>query len=190
MYAKATSRTLLLAEQPVWANRIDFKQVEIRSKQQNAARLKQIDTQIKALDKAITALIKSDEDLGRRHDIIVSIPGLSSITAFALLIEMPELGQLDEKAAASLAGLAPVSKQSGRWTGRASIVGGRAIVRQALYMPALVAARFNPDLKTKYQSLIKAGKPPKIAITAIMRKLIILANALLRKNAKWTEKLA
>lgn len=159
-------------------------------KQQCIARLKQIDIQIKALDKAITALIKSDADMAARHDIIVSIPGLSSITAFALLIEMPELGQLDEKTAAALAGLAPVSKQSGRWTGRASIAGGRAIVRQALYMPALVAARYNPDLTAKYQALIKDGKPPKVAITAIMRKLIILANALLRQNAKWTQKLA
>ncbi|TWB55485.1 transposase IS116/IS110/IS902 family protein, partial [Rhizobium sp. ERR 922] len=113
---------------------------------------------------------------------------LSKITAFTLLIEMPELGKLDEKAAGKLAGLAPSDRQSGVWTGRAFIVGGRAIVRQALYMPALVATRFNPDLKAKYDTLRKAGKPPKVAITAIMRKLVVLANALLRKQQKWTPK--
>lgn len=81
-----------------------------------------------------------------------------------------------------------MSRQSGRWTGRAFIAGGRAIVRHALYMPALVACRFNPQLKTKYEELTKAGKPPKVAITAVMRKLIVLANALLRKNRKWQPK--
>ena len=111
-------------------------------------------------------------------------------TAFALLIEIPELGGLHEKAAAALCGLAPMNRQSGRWTGRAFIIGGRAIVRQALYMPALVAARFNPDLKAKYEALIKAGKAPKVAITALMRKMIGLANALLRQKRKWAPKLA
>ncbi|SER65233.1 Transposase IS116/IS110/IS902 family protein [Rhizobium sp. NFR03] len=137
---------------------------------------------MKAVDEAIMALIRADVSLKVRFDILVSIPGVSQITAFTLLIEMPELGELDEKAAAALCGLAPISRQSGRWTGRAFIAGGRPIVRHALYMPALVACRFNPDLKTKYEDLVKAGKPPKVAITAVMRKLIVLANALLRKN--------
>ncbi len=113
---------------------------------------------------------------------------MSRVTAFTLLSEMPELGELDEKAAAALSGLAPMSRQSGRWTGRAFIAGGRAIVRQALYMPDLVASRFNPDLKAKYEQLKAAGKAPKVAITAIMRKLIVLANALLRNNRKWVPK--
>ncbi len=157
-------------------------------KRQNAARLKQIETQLVQVEQAIADQIAIDESLTTRFEILVSIPGLSKITAFTLLIEMPELGELDEKAAGKLAGLAPSDRQSGRWTGRAFIVGGRAIVRQALYMPALVAARFNPDLKDKYETLIKAGKPPKVAITAVMRKLVVLANALLRKQQKWTPK--
>ena len=92
----------------------------------------------------------------------------------------PNSAPLDNGQAASLAGLAPVARQSGHWTGRAFIRGGRADVRQALYMPALVAMRFNPDLKAKYDHLIETGKPAKKALTAIMRKLIVLANALLR----------
>lgn len=157
-------------------------------KKQNGERLRQIERQIAAVDEAIMTLIAQDTTLKARFDILVSIPGLSQVTAFTLLIEMPELGELDEKAAAALCGLAPMSRQSGRWTGRAFIAGGRAIVRHALYMPALVACRFNPDLKAKYDLLIKAGKPPKVAITAIMRKLIVLANALLKNGRKWTPK--
>lgn len=157
-------------------------------KRQNAARLKQIEAQLVQIEQAIADRIAIDESLKARFDILVSIPGLSRITAFTLLIEMPELGELDGKTAGKLAGLAPSDRQSGRWTGRAFIVGGRAIVRQALDMPALVAARFNPDLKAKYDALRKAGKPPKVAITAIMRKLVVLANALLRKQQKWIPK--
>lgn len=154
-------------------------------KSQNAAQLKQIERQMDAIEAEIMTLIKADPDLAGRFDILVSIPGLSKITAFALLIDMPELGTLEQGQAASLAGLAPVTRQSGQWSGRAYIRAGRANVRRALFMPALVAMRFNPDLKAKYAQFIAAGKPPKKAITAIMRKLIVLANALLRDGRKW-----
>jgi transposase len=158
-------------------------------KKHNAERLFQIERHMEAIEKEIMARIAGDPELSWRFAIIVSIPGCSTITAFALLIDMPELGSLKPGQAASLAGLAPVACQSGQWTGRAYIRGGRANVRQALYMPALVALRFNPDLKAKYQQLKAAGKPSKVAITAIMRKLIVLANALLKENRKWMPKL-
>jgi len=157
-------------------------------KRQNARRLAQTGRQIGAIEAAIEAKLKADAALARKLDILTSIPGLSKITAFALLIEMPELGRLDGKQAASLAGLAPMTRQSGRWTGRAFMSGGRASIRRALYMPALVAARFNQDLKAKYERLIEAGKPPKLAIAAIMRKLLVLANALLKGDRRWTPK--
>jgi transposase len=155
----------------------------------NAAQLRQIERQMTAIETEIMALIKADPDLAGRFDILVSIPGVSAITAFALLIDMPELGTLENAQAASLAGLAPVARQSGNWNGRAFIRGGRANVRQALYMPALVATRFNPDLKAKYNQLKAAGKASKVAITAIMRKLIVLANALLSHGRKWSQSL-
>jgi transposase len=155
-------------------------------KRHNAEQLRQIQRQMAAIETEIMARIKASADLARRFDILVSIPGISAITALALLIDMPELGTLENGQAASLAGLAPVARQSGKWTGRAFIRGGRARVRQALYMPALVAMRFNPDLKAKYDQLIAAGKASKLAITAIMRKLIVLTNALIRDGRKWT----
>lgn len=155
----------------------------------NGEQLRQIERQIAAIETEIMALIKADPELAGRFDILVSIPGISAITAFALVIDMPELGTLENGKAASLAGLAPVARQSGNWTGRAFIRGGRAGVRKALYMPALVAIRFNQPLKGNYHRLVAAGKPPKKAITAIMRKLIILANALLRDRRKWSPSL-
>lgn len=159
-------------------------------KRHNTEQLKQIERQMIAIEKEIMLLVKVDPDLAGRFDILVSIPGVSAVTAFSLLIDMPELGTLDHGQAASLAGLAPVARQSGTWTGRAFIRGGRANVRHALYMPALVAMRFNPDLKAKYHQLKAAGKAPKVAITAIMRKLIVLANALLKQRRIWIPSMA
>jgi transposase len=159
-------------------------------KRQNSQRLAQIERDIASVDEAIRSLIDTNAVLAERFNILVSIPGISSITAAALVIEMPELGRLDPKQAASLAGVAPMARQSGKWKGRSHVQGGRSNVRQVLYMPALVAMRFNPDLKIKYAQFIAAGKPPKVAITAIMRKLIVLANALLKANRTWAQKIA
>src|ERR1700730_15780721 len=94
---------------------------------------------------------------------------------------------LEGKQAASLAGLAPMSRQSGKWQGKERIQGGRAFLRRAIYMPALVATRYNPCLKAKYDQLIRAGKSGKVALTAIMRKLVVMANALLRDGRTWSE---
>ncbi|HIE55917.1 MAG TPA: IS110 family transposase [Chromatiaceae bacterium] len=159
-------------------------------KAQNAARLKQIKSQLTALETEIQRLIASDPELLRKSLILCSIKGISQVTAAALIAEMPELGTLAPKQAASLAGLAPVARDSGQWRGKRFIQGGRKFLREALYMPALVAIRFNPDMKMKYQALKAAGKPSKVALTAIMRKLIILANTLIQKNRIWVENLS
>lgn len=159
-------------------------------KQQTKRRIDQVAHQIKAIDASAQALIDADVDLARKRDIIASIKGLGVLTAAQLIATMPELGSLENKQAASLAGLAPITKQSGQWNGKAHIHAGRANVRQSLYMPALVAARFNPDMKEKYTHLIGLGKPAKVAITAIMRKLIVTVNALLRDNRLWQESMA
>lgn len=154
-------------------------------KRQLAHRLRQIDAQIEAIDKQQKKLRSADAQINQRFEILTSIPGLGDVAAGVLIAQMPELGELDQGQAASLAGLAPVAKDSGKTTGKRSIRGGRARVRRALYMPALCAARFNQQCKARYQALIKLGKPAKVALVAIMRKLIILANALLRDQRKW-----
>jgi len=155
-------------------------------KRQIGQRLRQIDRQIKAIDKRLKTLRGADPGLAMRGDIITSIPGFADASANALIVEAPELGRLDNAQAGSLVGLAPIARDSGKTHGRRSIRGGRPRARRALYMPALNAIRFNPEFKAKYQAMIKAGKPPKVAIVAVMRKLFILANALIRDQRKWT----
>ncbi|WP_366556795.1 IS110 family transposase [Aquibaculum sediminis] len=154
-------------------------------KRQAAQRLRQIEAQLADVDRELLNLIRADENLAQRLGILISIPGISETTAVTMIVEMPELGTLEPRQAASLAGLAPITRRSGKWEGRARIGGGRAQLRQALYMPALVAARYNPNLKQRYDALTQAGKAPKVALTAIMRKLVILANALLRDQRPW-----
>lgn len=157
-------------------------------RRQNAKRLRQIENDLQAIEQAMLTLIKTQDATARTFQIVRSIPGIGDITAAALLIELPELGTLAPKKVASLAGLAPYTRQSGQWKGNSFIGAGRKFLRNALYMPAVVACRHNPDMKTKYQQLINAGKPAKVAITAIMRKMIILANALIRDDRIWAEK--
>jgi transposase len=138
-------------------------------KRQARQRLHQIERQIAAIDTALQAELATDSALQARFDILVSIPGIGEATAFAMLVEMPELGALEHKGAASLAGLAPMARGSGQRCGKRFIRGGRSHLRQALYMPALVAVRFNAAMKAKYQALRAADKPTKVALTAIMQ---------------------
>ena len=156
------------------------------AKQLNKQRLKQIERQIKRIDAEIRRRLQAEEALERQSEILTSIPGISDITAAGLIVHMPELGTLTGSRAASLAGLAPVTRESGSWKGRSFIQGGRHHVRRLLYMPALAAIRYNPDLKRTYTALVANGKPPKVALTAVMRKLLVLANALIQQDRIWT----
>jgi transposase len=159
-------------------------------KRQTKARLAQLDRQMAELDAEIAALIEAQDATARRRDILCSMPGIGAVTAAAMLTLLPEIGTLARKQVASLAGLAPITRQSGQWQGKAFIAGGRKPLRDALYMPALVAMRHNPDLKAKYEALRAVGKPAKVAIVAVMRKLIEMANALVKADRTWTPKTA
>jgi transposase len=140
---------------------------------------------MKRLEDRIGQLIQADPGLAARYAILVSIPSIGAATAAALLAGLSEMGRCSAKAATLLAGLAPIADDSGRRQGQRHIRGGRMTVRNALYMAALSAARYNPDLKAVYQRLRNAGKPPKLALTAVMRKLVVLANTLLTQNRSW-----
>jgi transposase len=155
-------------------------------KQQLRARIIACKTAAKQLGAEALKAIGEDPVLQRRFDILVSIPGVGETTAASLLANMPELGALDEKAAGMLAGVAPVACESGQTIGLRRIRGGRACVRTACYMPALQAARRNGPMQVFYRRLLAAGKPKKLALTAVMRKLIVLANALLKADRVWT----
>jgi len=157
-------------------------------KRQTKTRLALVERQIKELDAEIAKRISENEAMARKREILRSIPGLGQVAAAAILTFLPELGMMGRKQLGSLAGLAPHARQSGQWKGRSFISGGRKPLRDALYMPALVAMRFNPDLKAKYTALRDAGKPAKVAIVALMRKLLETANALVKADRLWIEK--
>jgi transposase len=126
--------------------------------------------------------IAGDDELARTLKILKSIPGIGERVATVLVTDLPELGRSDRKAIASLAGLAPHISQSGNAPPRAAIAGGRPCVRTALYMAALVASRHNPQMKTAYLSLREQGKPAKVALIAVARRLLVTANALVKAN--------
>lgn len=140
---------------------------------------------ISALEVSIQTLINQQPNLQARAEIIDSVPGIGPVTACTLVAELPELGKLNRQKIAALAGLAPFNEDSGAKKGRRKIFGGRANIRAPLYMAALSAAKHNPVIRAFYQSLIKRGKQEKVALTACMRKLIVIVNALVRKGEVW-----
>lgn len=183
------ARTALVKERTRLRNRSHV-QVNPLLNRQIKARLTLVERQIAELNAEIALHIASQEPLQRKREILCSIPGLGPIAAALILTFLPEIGTLDRKQAGSLAGLVPHSRESGQWKGKSFISGGRKPLRDALYMPALVAMRFNPDLRSKYAALREAGKPAKVAIVVLMRKLLETANALVKANRNWTPKTA
>ena len=155
-------------------------------KRQNQTQINLFERQVKAIDRKMQQLIAADPQRARKVEILTSIPGIAATTAAGLLAEMPELGTLSGKAVASLAGLAAVPRESGAWQGRRFIRGGRARARRLLYMPAVAALRWNPDLAEVNRRLRERGKPGKVALVAVMRKLIVLANTLVCQDRLWS----
>jgi len=139
-----------------------------------------LDRQLDQLDAWISALVAAEPWLAHKVARLCTVVGVGQITAVVLLATMPELGTLNRRQAAALAGVAPFNRDSGPRRGHRLIGGGRAVARRALYMAALVGAFVNPRFRVFYQRLIAAGKAPKVALVAVMRKLIILLNQLLK----------
>lgn len=146
------------------------------------ATLAHLDAALAAIDKAIAELIGADPQLDGQARLMRSMPGIGPVASTTLLALMPELGSLTAKTAASLGGLAPHANESGRWQGQRRVGGGRPRVRKAMYMAALAAARAKGPLAGFYGRLRKAGKPPKLAIVALARKILVALNAMLRDN--------
>jgi len=142
--------------------------------------VRRLERDIEQIQAQLQHLRQQEASLDQRAQKLQAITGVGTITALAVLAELPELGTLNRRQAAALAGVAPHPRQSGRWQGRRTIGGGRAAVRRALYMAALVAARANRTLQAFYLRLRTAGKPAKVALTAVMRKLVILMNHVLK----------
>ena len=144
-----------------------------------------LEKELAELDREIDDQIRGSPAWRAAEDLLRSVPGVGPVVARTLLAELPELGKLDRREIAALAGLAPWTRQSGTWRGKSFIGGGRSAVRAILFTAALVATRHNVLLKAFYQRLVLAGKPKMVALIAVARKLLTILNAMLRDKTPW-----
>ena len=145
---------------------------------------------LKDLDQELGQVLRSTPLWREREDVLRSVPGIGPTVTATLLAELPELGTLGRKQIAALVGVAPLNRDSGTLRGKRSVWGGRATVRAALYMATLVATRHNPVIRALYARLLAAGKLKKVALTACMRKLLTLLNAMVKHHTRWTAPVA
>jgi len=153
--------------------------------QQIQAHVTWLKQQLAALDEDLTHRIQSTPIWREQEDLLRSVPGIGPVVSRTLLAELPELGTLTHKQIAALVGVAPLNRDSGTLRGRRTTWGGRAVVRAALYMSTLVATKHNPVIKVFYQRLRAAGKAPKVALVACMRKLVTILNAIVKHRTPW-----
>ena len=147
--------------------------------------IKVLEKELPEIDDEIGMLIRGTPAWREKEDLLISVPGIGKVLSFTVLAEIPELGDLTRRQIASLAGLAPFTRQSGAWRGKSMIAGGRTAARSALFLAALVGSRYNPVLKDFYQRLLALGKPKMVALVAVARKLLTILNAMLRDKTKW-----
>ena len=159
--------------------------VSERARTSHERLIESIDRELDDLDGDIGRLIAASPAWKERVDLLTSVPGIGDKTAWALLAEMPELGACTRQEVAALAGLAPMNRDSGKSSGRRSIQGGRAPVRTALYMATVASVRCNPVIRRMYRRLKDLGKPSKVALTACMRKMLTILNAIVREKSVW-----
>ncbi len=168
------------------AERQRQKRLKDRRLQRSIARLlAALQKELSSLESDIDDAVRGSPAWRETEDLLASVPGIGKTIARTMIAELPELGHLDRRQIAALAGLAPWTRQSGAWKGKSFIGGGRAAVRAAIFTGAMVAARFNPDLKAFRDRLIKAGKPKLVALIAVARKLLTILNAIIRDRQPW-----
>lgn len=158
---------------------------EPRLQRSIARLLDALQRELSELDQEIEDDVRGSPAWREKEDLLASVPGIGPTIARTLIAEMPELGRLDRREIAALAGLAPWTRQSGQWKGRSFIGGGRTSVRAALYMGAVTASRHNPPLKAFRDRLLAAGKPRLVALIAVARKLLTILNAIIRDKTPW-----
>jgi len=141
--------------------------------------------ELKNIDKDLEDKVQNSTVWKEKDDLLRSVPGVGPVLSLTLMGALPELGSLNRKQIAALAGVAPFNRDSGKYRGKRMTKGGRTRVRPALYMAALVATRFNPVIASYYQHLLNNGKEKKVALTACMRKLLVILNAMVRDNRRW-----
>lgn len=181
--ALVARRRQVLAMQRAEQNRLDRAPAPVQKR--IAAHLRWLHAELARLDEDLDDRIEQSPVWREREDLLQSVPGIGPVMSRTVLAELPELGLLNRKQIAALVGVAPFNRDSGRLRGRRTVWGGRAPVRTALYMAALVATRWNPVIRQFYQRLRAAGKAPKVALVAAMRKLLTILNAMVHHGTRW-----
>ena len=149
--------------------------------------IKWMENEIDSINKSIDKLQKTNERISKKLELLKSVPSIGTIVAYTLIVYLPELGLLSHKEIAALAGVAPFNRESGSFRGKRFIQGGRSKLRKVLYMSAVSSIRWYPEMKYFYQRLRAQGKPVKVALTAIMRKLLMVLNSIVKRNTAWVE---
>jgi transposase len=185
LLAELVGRRRQIIEMIVAERHREKRATNIRVRKSLVRHIAVLEKELNAIDRDIDTLVRGSPVWRAKEDLLASVPGIGPTLARALLADLPELGTLGRREIASLAGLAPYTRQSGRWRGKSMIGGGRSTVRAATFMAALVASRHNPPLKAFYQRLLAAGKPKMVALIAVARKLLTTLNAILRDNRPW-----
>ena len=181
--ALLTRRRQIIDMLTVEKNRLVTVRAKMRSDIQ--AHIQWLSSSLKELDQEIEDFIESTPAWKDKDALLQSVPGVGPVTSATMLGMLPELGLLNRQEIAALVGVAPVNKDSGKKHGRRRVYGGRADVRSVLYMAALAAKKFNPVIRKFYERLIQQGKEKKVALTACMRKLLVILNAMMHSNQPW-----
>jgi transposase len=185
LLAELVSRRRQIIEMIVAERQREKRAENVRVRKSLARHIKVLEKELLEIDNDIDTLVRGSPVWRAKEELLVSFPGVSNTLARTFLAEVPELGTLNRRQIASLAGLAPFTRQSGRWKGKSMIGGGRAALRAGLYMAALSASRYHPQLKLFYQRLLVAGKPKMVALIAVARKVLTILNAMLRDQKQW-----
>ena len=169
-------------------NRLEHASKAVVSDVKSMVRL--LEKRIEKLDVKIRETIATDPEQRENYRRLQTVPGIGPKVAQALVVDLPELGQLDRRRISSLVGLAPYAQDSGQKRGSRRIHGGRSGPRTQLYLAAMIGSRFNPELKVMYERLIAKGKPPKVAYIALARKMLTILNAIVRDQSEWRSTMA
>jgi transposase len=185
LLAELVGRRRQIIEMMVAERQREKRAANVRVRKSILRHIRVLEKELPEIDEDIGTLVRGSPVWRKKEDLLVSFPGIGNTLARTLLAEVPELGELTRREIASLVGVAPFTRQSGRWKGKSMIAGGRGSARTALYLAALVASRHNPILKAFYMRLLAAGKPKMVALIAVARKILTTLNAMLRDKRKW-----
>ena len=183
--SELVSRRVQIIEMLTAERQREKRAATVRVRKSIARHIKVLEKELPEVDRDIGTMVRNSPIWREKEDLLISFPGVAQTIARSMLAGIPELGRLNRREIASLAGLAPFTRQSGKWKGKSMIAGGRPAVRAALFMAAMSAIRCNPVLRAFYRGLLARGKPKMVALIAVARKVLTILNAMIRDNKPW-----